>query len=476
MIVLTGAALLLLLVRIAVLVSAEAPSGVVAGRSDEALIPSPPEAPVSRLTMAAATTAFPADGWVQAFSDTWAPDESTDTEQYLDIAHSGLVLPVQVTNDEDEPGGPPAVADYPIETIVVVWAGPWQIEDREWNNIEYATFDVDGNLVLPITQLSDNGPSPDWDSFAGDPVPAVGPTSGNVLFAWSQYRHLGPGVYYTEIYLAVRGPDGTEIRGPSQIASTFAYFEEVLDPAAAAFANGFFLVAWSHSHSGGEARGDVYYVVLNTTGDILVGPTNLTGNPAGQHDGDVRATRLASGHVLLTWTGQHGLGSQIYYAVLSSAGRVVLAPSRLSDAPYGVGGSDAAGLLNRNIIVAWEESGAQANESQIAYAMLNSTYTATLPLPIATKFLTNSLEAENYAVSLARDGGDNAVLTWRGSDGRNVYAAVVGNDGQVRTWPEILTAARGTSLDIDATGAGCGSVPASIMLPSYYLPLVAKND
>jgi hypothetical protein len=68
------------------------------------------------------------------------------------------------------------------------------------------------------------------------------------------------------------------------------------------------------------------------------------------------------------------------------------------------------------------------------------------------------------------------VLTWRGSDGQHIYAAVVGNDGQVRTWPEILRTARGTSLDIDATGASCGSLPAPIVSwTSSHLPLVVKN-
>jgi len=475
MIVLTGASLLLLLVRIAVLVSAGAKPGIVAGKSDEALIPSPAAPLASRLTAATATTAFPADGWVQAFSETWAPDESTDTEQYLDIAHVGSILQVQVTDDEDWAAGPPAVADYPIETIVVVWGGPSQYEDSEWNNIEYATFDVGGNLVLPITQLSDNGSSPDWDYvFAGHPVPAVGPTTGNVLFAWYQFRHLGPGVSYTELYYAVRGPDGAEIRGASEIASTWDYLEEVFSPAAAAFGNGFFLVAWSRSPFMGEGEKGIYYMVLNTRGGIFVGPTKLTGNLIWATSADVRATRLASGHVLLTWTGVDP-GLEIYYAVLSSAGRVVQAPSRLSDAPYGVGGSDAAGLRNGNIIVAWEEHGAQAGESQIAYAVLNSAYTTTLPLPTATTYLTNPLEAENYAVCVARDGDYNAVLTWRGSAGQHIYAAVVGDDGQVRTWPEILRTARGTGLTIDSTGAGCGSLPAS-MFPSYYVPLVAKND
>jgi hypothetical protein len=473
-IVLTGAALLLLLVGIAVLVSAGTPPGIVASKSGGALTPFPHEASLSRLTTAAATTAFPGDGWVQAFSDRWAPDESTDTEQYLDIAHAGSILPVQVTDDEDWPAGPPAVADYPIETIVVVWAGPSQYEDRGWNNIEYATFDVDGTLVLPVTQISDNGPSPEWDTYAGDPVPAVGPTTGNVLFAWSQYRHLGPGASYTEIYYAVRGPDGAEIRGASEIASTFQYLEEVFSPAAAAFGNGFFLVAWSRSPLMGEGEAGIYYRILDTRGGAFVGPTKLTGDLIGAVSADARATRLASGHVLLTWTGSTDQGRQVYYAVLSSAGRVVQAPSRLSDAPYGVGGSDAAGLHNGNIIVAWEEHGAQAGESQIAYAMLNSIYTTTLP--VATTYLTNPLEAENDAVCVARDGDDHAVLTWRGSDGQHIYAAVVGNDGQVRTWPVILRTAHGTSLDVDATGAGCGSLPTPMLpLHYYYFPLVARN-
>ena len=334
------------------------------------------------------------------------------------------------------------------------------MEEGRWNNIEYATFDVAGYPVLPITQVTDIGPVGYGEEIlVADPAPAVGPTNGNVLFAWWLWRdYWGPSPIFSEIYSAVRGPDGAEVKGPRLIASAEAHAEGILwHPATAAFGNGFFLIAWSHQYSGDHY--DIQYVILSRTGDIRVSRTNLTNNPAGEKDSDVRATRLAGGHVLLTWTGQHGLGPQIYYAVLDSAGRTVHAASRVSDAPNGVGGSDAVGLLTGNIIVAWEQSGDQANESQIAYAMLNDTYTTTLPLPVATKLLTNTLEAENYAVSLARDADDNAVLTWQGGGDQVIYAAVVGNDGLVRTEPEVFRAARGTSLHAGITGTGSGSLP-----------------
>jgi hypothetical protein len=468
MVVPVGAALLLL-VTIALLVRAEPLPGIAGGRSSEA--------PASPLATGALSTTFPADGWVYGFTDAWAPDGSTDAEGYLELVRSGSILPVQLTNDEGD-AGPPALAEHPRETIVAVWAGPSQTNEYgEWNNIEYATFDASGTPILPITQLSNDEPRSYWGQyFVEDPVAAVAPTSGNVLFAWSQFIHLGPGASWTEIYYAVRGPDGTEIKGPGLITSTIAYAEEVSDPAAAAFANGSFLLAWCDAPVGGvdDALEDIYYSILDATGDVLAGPTNLTGNPAGQYDGDVRATGLASGHVLLTWTGRHGLGPQIYYAVLDGTGGVIQAPTRLSDAPYGASSPDAAGLFNGSIIVAWQAQGAQAGESQIAYAMIDRTYAPALPLPVGTTYLTNPLEPENESVCIARDRSGQAVLTWRDGDEQQLYAAVVGNDGQVRTYPQILRTARGERLYTDWTGAGCGSLPVPLS-PSQYLPLVARN-
>ncbi|MCL7453852.1 MAG: hypothetical protein M8467_12490 [Anaerolineae bacterium] len=473
---LPGVASLILLVSTAMLVGAEVPARGVGARTCGALISFAPEA-TSGLPSSTTVTPLQVSGFVHAYSDRWAPDETTDTEQYLDIVLSDATLVVQVTNDQDDVG-PPAVAQYPIETIVVAWAGPDQVDLGRWNNIEYATFDVAGHPVLPITQVTDIGPAEYGDEIlTADPVPAVGPTNGNVLLAWRLlWDYAGPSPIITEIYSAVRGTDGAEIRGPSLIASAEAHERGFLSgPAAAAFRNGFFLVAWSVDYS--FEHGDIHYVVLDRTGDLRLSPTNLTNNPVGQNDGDVRATRLASGHVLLTWTGQHGLGQQIYYAVLDSAGRLVHAPSRVSDAPNGAGGSDAVGFLSGNIIVAWEQSGDQAGESQIAYAMLNETYTTTLPLPMATRLLTNTLEAENYAVSLARDADDNAVLTWQGGGDQYLYAAVVGNDGLVRSGPEVLREAHGTSLSVGVTGTGCGSLPTAVRpLALCYLPLVSDNS
>ena len=434
-------------------VKVDVPPGVSGGNVDAATLQVVSVASPAISDTGSLRTTVLAYPWVQAFSDYWAPNGSTDRDQYLDIVRSSGIVTAQVTDDWDSQNGPPAVAAYPREAIVAAWAGPYR-----WNgaanyyNIEYAAFDADGNTVISVTQVSDNISATVYTRDY-NPAPAVAPTDGNALIAWYRYEN-GP----YNIYYAVRGPAGSEILSPTALTTNTTSTVRDYYPSAAAFDDGRFAVAWRHYDSSTGAS-DIYYAVMNSDGSLLAGPVNLTNN-AWEDDYEPRANRLADGNVLLTWYGYHGSGYEIYYAVLDSAGNVVYPITRLTDTPYNAYYPDAVGLRNGNTIVSWEQYGYYPNYGrQIAYAVLDSAYTTT----VATQILTNTLENWNYYVSLARDGDDNAVLTWRDDDRQHIYYAVVDYTGAVRTWPLVFRTARGSELDISRWGAGNGSLPGPLL-------------
>jgi hypothetical protein len=236
---------------------------------------------------------------------------------------------------------------------------------------------------------------------------------------------------------------------------------------AAAFDDGRLTIAWQHYHYD-DGVYDIYYAVLDSAGGLVAGPVNLTHNTEYDDDYDPRANRLADGNVLLTWHGYHGFGYQIYYAVLDSAGNVVHPVARLTDMPYYAKSPDAVGLRNGDTVVAWGQEGYYPNWGmQMAYAVLDSTYTAT----VATQILTNTLSNDNCYISLARDSDDNVVLTWRDSNMDRIYYAVVDHTGAVRTWPLVFRTACGSRLDISWWGAASGSLPPA----RIYLPLIVRN-
>jgi hypothetical protein len=444
-------------------VKVELPASASVGDFDQATIRARSVASPAVSDTGSLRTAVLAYPWVQAFREQWAPDGSADWEQYLGIVRSSGIVAAQVTDDWYGQYTPPAVAAYPRDAIVAAWTGPYQ-----WNgtayyyNIEYAALDTDGRTVISVTQVSDNI-SVTVHTFDGYPAPAVAPTNGNVLIAWYRYEEVPDSLY--NIYYAMRSPAGTEVLPPTALTTnTTSTVRDYYDVSAAAFGDGCFAVAWQHYENGIY---DIYYAVLDSAGGLITGPVNLTHN-TGYADYDPRANRLADGNVLLTWYGYHGSGSEIYYAVLDSAGDVTHPVTRLTDVPYDAYYPDAVGLRSGDTVVAWQQDGYYPNRGlQMAYAVLDSTYTAT----VATQILTNTLSNDNCCVSLARDGADNAVLTWRDSNMDRIYYALVDHSGGVRTIPMVFRTARSSRLDISSWGAASGSLPPA----RVYLPLVVRN-
>jgi len=444
-------------------VKVDVPASASMGDSDQATILAQSVASPAVSDSTSLRTAVLAYPWVQAFREQWAPDASTDWEQYLDIVRSPGIVTAQVTDDWSGPYSAPAVAAYPREAIVAAWTGPYSWSGTaSYYNIEYAALDADGHTVISVTQVSDNISTTIY-TFDGYPAPAVSPTDGNVLIAWYRSEEVPDSLH--NIYYAVRSPAGTEVLSPTALTTnTTSTVQDYYDLSAAAFGDGRFAVAWRHNDDGVY---DVYYAVLDSAGGLVTGPVNLTHNTE-YDDYGPRANRLADGNVLLTWHGYHGSGYEIYYAVLDSAGNVVHPLTRLSDMTYGAYSPDAVGLRSGDTVVAWQQEGYYPDWGpQVAYAVLDSTYTAT----VATQVLTNTLSNDNCCVSLARDGDDNAVLTWRDSNMDRIYYALVDNAGAVRTWPMVFRVARGSQLDVSWWGAASGNLPPV----RVYLPLVVRN-
>jgi len=393
-------------------VKVEAPAGANGGDFDQATIFARSIASPAISDSASLRTIVLAYGWVQSFSDYWAPDSSTDREQYLDIVRPSGIVAAQMTDDQYSPSTAPAVAAYPREAIVAAWTGPYRWNGTDnYYNIEYAALDTDGHTVISVTQVSDNISATIY-TFDGYPAPAVAPTDGNVLIAWYRYEEVSDDLY--NIYYAVRSPAGAEVLSPTALTTnTTSTVQDKYDLSAAAFDDGRFAVAWQHYDDGVY---DIYYAVLDSAGGLITGPVNLTHN-TDYDDYGPRANRLPDGNVLLTWEGDHAVGYEIYYAVLDSAGNVAHPPTRLTDAPYGAYDPDAVGLRNGKAIVAWEQDGYYPDSgSQMAYAVLDDVYyTPTVPITTPT-IITNTLSNDNRYVSLARDEDDNTVLTWRDSN------------------------------------------------------------
>ncbi|MCP4536159.1 MAG: hypothetical protein GY832_03345 [Chloroflexi bacterium] len=446
----------------------EVPADASAGDADKFIIQAQSTTDPSISDTTFLRTTVIARQWVQAFSDNWSPDETYEREQYLDIVGTSNVTAVQMTDDTVWQGGPPVVAAYPQYSIVAAWGSRlYQNDSALYHNIEYAAFDLDGRIVSPVTRVSDNI-SVTTNTFERQPTLAVDPVDGAVLVAWHR------DVNTDNVYYAMRNKVGGEIAPPTALTTdTTSAFKN--DPtSAAAFGSGGFVIAWEHENTTDNIA-DVHYAVISRTGEVISGPIQLTHNTGSEDDYRPRANRLADGNVMLTWYGSHGSGFDVYYAVVDSAGDIVHPITQLTDVSNGAYDPDAVGLKNGNTIVVWRQAGYYPEYgSQPAYAVLNSAYSATIPITTPV-IITNTLSNDNYDISIARDGDDNAVLTWMETSGWHMYYALVDNGGTVQTWPMVLRTTRNEQLDINLMGGGSGSFPTLRLPAPVYLPTVLKN-
>ncbi len=446
----------------------EVPASADAGDFDEFTIQAQSTSDPTISDTTSLRTSVIAQRWVQAFSDNWSPDETYEREQYLDIVGTSNVTAVQMTDDTAWQGGPPAVAAYPQYNVVAAWTSrPHQNTSATYLNIEYAAFDLDGKLVSPVTQVSDNV-SVTTNTLERQPTLAVDPVDGAVLVAWHR------DVDTNNVYYAVRNKVGGEIAPPTALTTDTTSAFKNASASAAAFGSGGFVVAWGHDDTTDNIA-DVHYAVISSTGEVISGPIQLTHNTGSEDDYRPRANRLADGNVMLTWYGRHGSGFDVYYAVVDSAGNVVHPITQLTDVSSSSYDSDAVGLENGNTIVVWRQPGFYLTYgNQIAYAVLDSVYSATIPITTPT-IITNTLSNDNYDISLARDDDDNAVITWMESSGWRIYYALVDNSGTVRTWPMVLRTTRGEQLDVNGMGGGNGSFSTLRLPPPIYLPTVLRD-
>jgi hypothetical protein len=104
----------------------------------------------------------------------------------------------------------------------------------------------------------------------------------NFVYVWSKYRWTGSvGVY--EIEYSLLNPAGGIIRAVSKLADHGGAIVYTYDyvPAIAVAPNGSIGVLWYrylYNQSNSMGNYNIYFAVLNASGNIVVSPTNLTNN------------------------------------------------------------------------------------------------------------------------------------------------------------------------------------------------------
>jgi hypothetical protein len=347
--------------------------------------------------------------------------------------------------------------------------------------IEYALLDRYGNVVRPVSKLTDHTGAT-MDTYDYSPAVAVAP-DGRIGVLWYRYlwnRSTSQSNY--NIWFAILDSSGNRVYGPVNLTNNNVWGDPWSDlnvprfysPRIAATGDNRFVLAWQRSYYGPPTGSctsycsvdDLFYTVRDTGGGDVKPVTQFTNDTPGwdQEYYSPALTGLSGNRVLMAWGQTVNNQGAIAYAVLDSGGTVIKSPATINMDGWGV---DAVQFSTGRVLLAW--SVWTTTNRQIAFAVLDTSYNVVAG---PTMLSNPAAPTGNAYVSVTADAAGHAILTWMDYDWsyrRNLYYALVDGNGNVLTPPMIFRTAgispRGSQY-IETSYEGYGNTSYSWTPPS----------
>ncbi len=357
-------------------------------------------------------------------------------------------------------------------------------EDADLNpgtDIEYAVLGYEGNIIHPVTKLTDNNAAI-YSTRDNSPVLAVSPDNRvGVVWVREMFDDGPPlrGQNYN-VYFAILDRDGNVLVEPLNVTNngpcdppepdTCWQIGDDIDvpvyssPTIMATSDNRFVISWVDSRIllSGDAT-NVGYVVYDTNGNsLMVTPDDIkNGFAGGDLFGEPGLIELQNDRMLVTYTlfnQQTQVQSLAFdvYEIVSTPATIGtdLQQDVLITGAFG-GNPDSVMLKNSNILLAWTNTTSDQIEASILSddGELISVLTD-VPIP----FPSPDGRHGNF-VSVDATSNGTGVLSWADAEiGNRVYYALINSIGEVITPP--LFAWVGTeTITISQTGQGIASIP-----------------
>jgi len=220
--------------------------------------------------------------------------------------------------------------------------------------------------------------------------------NGNLLYTWNRERWLANGAYVEEVEYTVLNHYGDTLRAISKLVDHSGATRDTYDsqPVLAVAPNGQIGVLWVqqlYDWSGRELD-NVYFAMLDASGNLVRGPYNLTGNNLWGTWGDLNVPRFyapaiaatADNRFVLAWTREHltapggGCASDcsvvdVYYAIRKPDGSILSGVRKLTNDTPSTEDSHShpnlATLANNRVLLSWTRGG---NYKDIYFVVLSS--------------------------------------------------------------------------------------------------------
>lgn len=324
--------------------------------------------------------------------------------------------------------------------------------------VPFAQAFADSNVGINLHLI---GPNRNIESyiepwFSGSNMALGATANGSYLFAWERNGTKlvnNQIIWFSDIEYILLNMHGAVTHQTAKLTNNAAVTLSTTDrsPSMATSADGKIGVLFTNLLEDDTlgSKGNIYFAILNSQGQVETGPLNVTNNTQWRDAGTLdvplfNAPQLtASGDAAnprftLTWVDERlqgdGSHSNIAYAVYDTAGGVVHAPALLTAATVTQSYFTPMPIpLNGNrVFVAYNGYNETTQENNIHYAVLGSAGNVLVsPLPLA------------QAAGTGPDGiqlnGGNLLLAWAGNDGKTTYTVLDGSNYTTIQPPTELT-------------------------------------
>ncbi len=291
--------------------------------------------------------------------------------------------------------------------------------------------DADGAHSLYLVQPAGQSirkVTPDW--YYGYEWAIAEAPNGNFVYAWSKGRCLDSwcNIWVNEIEYTLLDRVGNTVRAVSKLTNHSGATMDTYEytPAVAVAPNGRIGVLWRRQlwNSASQFNYNVYFAILDSTGNIVYGPANVTNNTVWGTWNDLNVPRFyypriaATGdnRFVLAWMKEHresaGWVDDIYYAVRDANGAEVRGITRLTnDTPSyndSYGEPNLASLAGNRALVLWSRGGSYGD---IYYAVLDSSGGVVRPM---TNLSNDGTAQYDYRPDAAQVSDGKTIVAWTG--------------------------------------------------------------
>ncbi|HVM70845.1 MAG TPA: hypothetical protein VMT91_03735, partial [Anaerolineales bacterium] len=434
----------------------QTPAGGVLGNANTAILTAQSKMDPSRSMTASLKTAVPAPFVEGLEEDYYAVS--------LDLAQPRSQVFVDVPGTCGCGQNEMAIAKMTGETYIYAWWNAQWVAPVPHSDMVFTILDNTGSTILPATRLTIND-AVTTQTYDLSPAVAVTP-DGHIGILWRRQVYNSDASQLTvNLFFAILDASGQVVWGPTNITNDSTWIaqgswtETYMQNQVSATGDNHFLLAWQHAtQDGGGTELQIDYAVRDSAGNSVKDSTQLPASGVDMNSG-ISANAVSGNRTILTWL----YNSDIYYAMLDSAGTVSKAEANLTNNGQARGGSHAVLLSDGKTALAWiNYDGSYPGKNQLAFAILDGSLNL-LWGPIS---LNNPAAAQgNGGISITADGQAHAIITWSGSGNHEMYYALVNSGGTVITAPMAFLSTRNPQNGFQVNGLGYGNAPYDITTP-----------